>query len=71
VRFVFLHGARALLEQRLAARSHRYMPASLLQSQLDTLEPPGADERAIALDIASPVGALVAATLQELKPAAR
>jgi len=47
-----LHGKRALLEQRMAERSGHYMPASLLQSQLDTLEPPQPDERAIAIDIA-------------------
>ncbi len=52
LRFVFLHGERALLAQRLAARSGHYMPASLLQSQLDTLEPPGDDESPIRLDIA-------------------
>ena len=50
--FVYLHGARALLEQRMGARSGHYMPASLLQSQLDTLEPPQADERSLAVDIA-------------------
>jgi gluconokinase len=35
---------RTLLAARLAARTGHYMPPSLLQSQLDTLEPPGADE---------------------------
>jgi gluconokinase len=35
-------------------RQHPYMPASLLQSQLATLEPPGSDERALTLDIARP-----------------
>jgi carbohydrate kinase (thermoresistant glucokinase family) len=54
VRFVHLHGARALLEQRMHARAGHYMPASLLQSQLDTLEPPAPDEAAITLDIAEP-----------------
>jgi hypothetical protein len=49
---VHLHGERALLEQRMAARSGHYMPASLLQSQLVTLEPPQADEPSIAIDIA-------------------
>ncbi len=29
-----------LLRQRVAGRKHRYMPASLLDSQLATLEPP-------------------------------
>jgi gluconokinase len=35
----------------MATRTHRYMPASLLDSQLAALEPP-AD--AIAIDVAAP-----------------
>ncbi len=54
LRLVHLHGTPALLQARLAARQHRYMPASLLQSQLDTLEPPAADEHALTLDIVHP-----------------
>jgi gluconate kinase len=45
------------------------MPPSLLQSQLDTLEPPAADERAVVLDIAEPPVALAAAARRELQPA--
>jgi gluconokinase len=52
-RFVWLHGPRELLQARLAARRGHYMPAALLQSQLETLEPPAAEEDAIALDIAA------------------
>ena len=37
---VYLHGTRELIASRLAKRKHRYMPASLLDSQLATLEPP-------------------------------
>lgn len=66
LRFVFLHGDPALLATRLAARSGHYMPASLLQSQLDTLEPPAADEAAIALDIALPPAAQLQAAVQGL-----
>lgn len=48
--FVHLHGSPALLGQRLAARTGHYMPASLLASQLDTLEAPADGEHAITLD---------------------
>ena len=48
--FVHLHCGPALLAQRLTARTGHYMPASLLASQLDTLEAPGGDERAVTLD---------------------
>lgn len=67
LRFVFLHGSRDLLARRLAARTGHYMPPSLLQSQLDTLEPPAADEQAIELDIGRPPEQLAQAALQALK----
>ncbi len=50
VRFVYLEVGRAELERRLAARRGHYMPASLLDSQLEALEPPGDDEDAITVD---------------------
>jgi carbohydrate kinase (thermoresistant glucokinase family) len=37
---VYLKGDMALLEERVAARSHQYMNNSLLASQLATLEEP-------------------------------
>ena len=39
-RFVHLRGSLELIRSRLADRKHRYMPASLLESQFATLEPP-------------------------------
>lgn len=59
-RIVFLDGSQALIASRLAARKHRYMPASLLDSQLAALEPP---VDAIRVDVAQPVEASVAAIL--------
>ena len=50
-RLVFLHGSFELLQRRMQERKHRYMPASLLQSQFTTLEPPA---KAIAVDVAQP-----------------
>ena len=40
VRFVHLAGTYDEIAARVAARKHRYMPASLLASQFATLEPP-------------------------------
>ena len=51
LRLVYLRGNRALLVQHLAARKHEFMPPELLDSQLDTLEPPAEDEYAIIADI--------------------
>lgn len=54
LRLVHLVGEPAVLAQRMQARAGHYMPASLLQSQLDTLEPPTAGEGAITVDIDAP-----------------
>jgi len=53
VRFVHLAGARDLLAERMGNRPGHYMPGSLLDSQLATLEPLQADEAGITLDIAA------------------
>lgn len=42
VRWVHLAGSFELIGSRLAARKGHYMPASLLASQFNTLEPPSA-----------------------------
>jgi carbohydrate kinase (thermoresistant glucokinase family) len=47
-RFVHLHGSIELIRARLRERRHRYMPASLLESQFATLEPP---QDAIDIDV--------------------
>jgi carbohydrate kinase (thermoresistant glucokinase family) len=39
-RIVYLHAPKPLIAARLAQRKHRFMPASLLDSQFATLEPP-------------------------------
>jgi gluconokinase len=52
LKLVFLHGSRELLAARIAARTDHYMPASLLDSQLATLEPPQPGENALAFDVA-------------------
>jgi gluconokinase len=62
-RVVFLHGSFDLLQKRVAGRKHRYMPASLLQSQFDTLEPP---KSAIEVNVAVPVEDSVSRITKEL-----
>jgi gluconokinase len=65
LRFVFLKGERALIAERLAGRRGHFMPLSLLESQLATLEEPSPDEDAWVYDIGQApqeiVDALVAA----------
>jgi gluconokinase len=67
LRFVHLHGDRAMLAARMAARQGHYMPASLLDSQLATLEAPGDDEHAITLDAGAPTALLVQGALAQLQ----
>ncbi len=55
VYFIYLYGSRLVLESRIGSRKGHFMPASLLDSQLATLEEPAADERAFRLDIVQPV----------------
>ncbi len=60
IRFVYLSGDPELIRNRLLARADHFMPASLLESQLRTLEPPASDEPdAITLDIGAPIDELV------------
>ena len=71
LRLVFLHGPRDLLADRLRSRSGHYMPASLLQSQLEALEPPLEDEDAVALNISGAPAELAAAAMAWLSSAPR
>ncbi len=65
VRLVYLAGDRELIAGRLAARKGHFMPASLLDSQLATLEEPGPEERPIVVSVLPPpsevAGAVIAA----------
>src|SRR4051812_112378 len=51
LQFVFLEGSRQLIATRLETRRGHYMPASLLDSQLATLEAPAPNERVWVADI--------------------
>jgi len=68
LRLVHLHGPRELLAERMARREGHYMPASLLDSQLATLEPPGADENPITLDASASPASLAQSALAQLEP---
>jgi gluconokinase len=67
LRWVHLQGSAAQLQARVDGRSGHYMPPSLLASQLATLEPPGADEQVLVLDIAEPAAALTTAAFDHLQ----
>ena len=59
VYFIHLHGTRAVLAERIAARKGHFMPPALLDSQLATLQMPTPDEPALTIDINQPVDAIL------------
>ena len=50
VTFLYLRGDEATFAERMQGRKGHFMPMSLLRSQLETLEAPSQDERAVAVD---------------------
>jgi carbohydrate kinase (thermoresistant glucokinase family) len=67
VRIVYLHGERALIASRLAAREEPMLP-SLLDHQFSILEEPESDEDPIFIDVSRPVEDIVAEILLKLAP---
>jgi len=61
VRFVHLSGTAELIGRRQASRPGHFMPASLLASQFETLEPLGADEQGYEIDIDQSIDDIVEA----------
>jgi ribose 5-phosphate isomerase A len=54
VRLVYLRGGRDVVAEHLAERHGHFMPADLLQSQIDTLEEPTPDEDPLTVDVGQP-----------------
>ena len=66
VRLLYLKADAAVLEQRLEQRTGHFMPASLLESQLATLEEPAPDEHPITVCVESTLEQTVAEALAAL-----
>jgi gluconokinase len=64
VRFIWLHGPRELIAERMQSRSDHFMPPSLLESQLNTLEPPA---NALVADISPSPDTIVETILSQLQ----
>ncbi len=64
--FVHLAGERSVFEARLRARSGHFMPASLLDSQLETLQEP---QDALRIDASEPVPVIVERIARALRDA--
>jgi gluconokinase len=59
VEFVHLSGTPEVIAKRQASRPGHFMPASLLASQFDTLEPLGGDERGVVIDVDQSIDSIV------------
>jgi len=59
IQFIFLTGPRDLIARRLTSRGGHFMPASLLDSQLATLEEPTPDENAWVCDVNKPPAEII------------
>ncbi|HZC52267.1 MAG TPA: gluconokinase [Mycobacterium sp.] len=59
VAFLHLNGSPELINLRMSARPGHFMPPALLRSQFDILEPLGADERGVTVDIERDVGTVI------------
>ena len=65
--FIHLSGSAATIAARMDARAHEFMPRTLLESQLATLEGLGPDEAHALVDISLEPGALVETVVRELE----
>ena len=63
--FVHMVGDKGLLLQRMESREH-FMPSTLLESQLDTLEDLEPDEQGMVVDVALPPERIAAMVLARL-----
>ncbi|MET0749060.1 MAG: gluconokinase [Rhizobium sp.] len=64
--FVYLEGSRELLTERMGARIGHFMPASLLESQLLTLEVPTGEPGVVTVGINDSIDGIAAAAVRDL-----
>ena len=66
VRVIYLHADKMMIARRLAGRKGHFMPPSLLDSQLATLEEPTADEHALTVEVGGAASEVVDAVIRAL-----
>ncbi len=67
--FIYLEGSRELLMRRMGERKGHFMPTSLLESQLQTLEVPTGEPGVVTVDIDDTIDAIVDAAVKSLRAA--
>ena len=66
ITFVFLQGTRTMLASRLTGRKGHYMPLSLLDSQLATLELPAGELDVVTVEIDQPLERIVSLAITRI-----
>ncbi|RWK38333.1 gluconokinase [Mesorhizobium sp.] len=66
--FLYLEIDPATAKQRVGSRQGHFMPASLVDSQFATLEPPAADENALTLEATRPIADIVGDVVMLFEP---
>lgn len=64
--FIYLDGSKELLTKRMGERKGHFMPASLLESQLQTLEIPTGEPHVVTVDIDDTIEGIVEASIKGL-----
>lgn len=67
IAFIHLAGSKQVIAERQANRPGHYMPATLLDSQFASLEPPSDGENVLEISVDQPIDAIVAEALVALK----
>jgi len=65
--FVYLSGSKELLTKRMGERKGHFMPMSLLESQLATLEVPTGEPGVVTVDIDDTIEGIAEAALRDLR----
>lgn len=64
--FIYLDGSKELLTRRMGERKGHFMPASLLESQLETLEVPTGEPGVVTVDIDDTIEGIVESSIKGL-----
>lgn len=67
MRFIFLHAPPDVIASRLAVRGDHFMPATLLATQFDALQPPCAEPDVVAVDVSGPLGQVLERAIAALE----
>lgn len=65
--FLFLDGSEAVLREHMRKRTGHFMPLSMLDSQLATLETPVGEPLVLRHDVAEPIETIVEVSVEWLK----